>query len=542
MKCNIKKTLLALFLFLGNASITLTAAAQDFTSQAAGASLERRMLLKTVDLLEDYRRYSSMDEDFRNYGQSFRDLFVSDNVLIYNDIIGVARGEYITVRDYADLMTTKSSTSRIEIKNIIRDEWYSEDDTWKVQCHFDKYVNITDGCGVEFASDFYNASDYSLTAVIVYDEEHDQCRFEKITGSAERMRELPDDYRVIKRTQDLDDKVKIGGESLVFNSVGQAIVPSAGKPKYKDPNSVIRLVTDNADCKLYHLKLKLKRWNIKLHYDMSRESVFEIGKKNTNDQNAFLLNNEEEKAYGIDFCYVVPSRSSFKVGFGFGGAFTESKLSLAIANRQFHYSTNADVDGDTYTRNYQNFSMSQDIEMQSVTAPVYLDFGIYFNKYVALVFDAGVKLHYNLSANVTNTTGSAYVYGIYGSEYADIRLDENFGYNGFGQIQYSMSDLDSRDIIDVSKFSVDAFGSAGLRINIPGTPLALDVNASYQMGVMNDLINTSNVLNYSNAHNSIAYNTVSGATSTEHLRNLTELVSNIKRKGMKINMGLIIRL
>ena len=186
-------------------------------AQTIPAQDERQMLLKVVDLLEDYQRYASMDEDFKNYGGSFRDLFVSDDAEVFNDIVGIGKGSVISVKDYANLLTSQSSTTRIVIKNITRGDIYWDNDSWKVNCMFDKYVNLTNSCGIEFASDFYNASDYKLTATITYNKDEDKCLFEKIAGEADAIRTIPENYRVVKKTGDLDTKVKINRKYLDFS-------------------------------------------------------------------------------------------------------------------------------------------------------------------------------------------------------------------------------------------------------------------------------------------------------------------------------------
>lgn len=492
---------------------------------------ERQMLLKVVDLLEDYQRYSSMDEDFISYGNNFRDLFVSDDAQVFNDILGVVEGTTVSVKDYSELLTTRSSTTRVVLKNITRGDIYNDVDGWKVDCTFDKYVNVTNSCGIEFASDFYNSSDYKLTATIIYDKEADKCLFEKIVGESTPVRTIPQNYRVIKKVRDLDEKVKFNGYYLDFNATGHALIAPVGKPKYSDPNSTVKLVLDNADCNIYHLKLSRKRWHFKFHYDMLNGNLFKYEKNKD-----FSESKAEEQAYGLDIGYIFPSRASFKVGFFIGAGLTETKIDMSYKTSSYSFETSADVDGDRYTRYYSNLDLQQKLDAKSLSIPVYWDFAIHFNKIVSLVFDAGAKAHYNLSSKVYDTSGSAYVYGIYGSQYDNIRLDENFGYNGFGHASFSDRDLTSDKYDNLSKISVDAFGAAGLRVNIPSTPLALDFNVSYQTGVLNDFVKSPGTKTH------VVSNTVKGKDNYENVNCILDMAGNVKRQALKLNMGLIIRL
>ena len=148
-----------------------------------------------------------------------------------------------------------------------------------------------------------------------------------------------------------------------------------------------------------------------------------------------------------------------------------------------------------------------------------------------------------MSHKVESSEGSAYIYGIY-PQYNNLRMDEHWGYNGFGNATFGASDLNNSELLDVSGFTADAFGSIGLRFNIPETPLAVDLGVSYQIGLSN-LIKANDTAvsldKVADSSHALVYNTLNGLTNTEHLRNLTESFTSVKRQALMFNIGLIFK-
>lgn len=495
-------------------------------------------MLKVVDLFEDYKRYSSMDEDFPEYAASFRALFVNGDAIVYNDLLGIAEGESLSVRDYVRLMSSQSRTSRTVIKNIDRKNLYYEDMKWKIDCSFEKNVNLTSTCGVEYASDFFNDGDYEMTATIVYDTESKLCQFEKITGSVKSLRSLSNNYRVLKRTSDKDKDILYNGKPLEFNAMGQAFISPTGRFFYKDPEVAVKVVEDDAQCKLWHIALTPKPWRIKLHYNMGLGNVYKLEATNQLDETKNSLNE-----FGLDFGYVIPSKTMLKTGFFIGAAFSQSQLDLKYSNTDYSFTTKADVDDDSYTRHYQNLNVNQSIKMTDLVIPLYVDFNFHFNRVINLYIDLGAKFNMNMSNKMDKAEGNAYVYGIY-PQYDNLRMDEHWGYNGFGNQTFSNNTLDNEELLDISKFTADAFAGLGFRINIPQTPLVVDLGVNYQMGLMDVVKANSKPVALSGEiddSHALVYNTISGTNSKEHLRNLTESLSNVKRQTLMFSAGLMLK-
>ena len=181
--------------------------------------------------------------------------------------------------------------------------------------------------------------------------------------------------------------------------------------------------------------------------------------------------------------------------------------------------------------------------MTDLTIPVYVDFNFQFSKIVHMYIDLGAKLHMNMSNKIDKAEGKAYVYGIY-PQYDNLRMDEHWGYNGFGNQTFSNKTLDNEELLDISKFTADAFAGLGFRINIPQTPLVVDLGVNYQMGLMDVVKANSKAVALSGEtddSHALVYNTISGTNSKEHLRNLTESLSNVKRQTLLFSAGLMLK-
>ena len=92
----------------------------------------------------------------------------------------------------------------------------------------------------------------------------------------------------------------------------------------------------------------------------------------------------------------------------------------------------------------------------------------------------------------------------------------------------------------VESLTFDLMGSAGLRFNIPSTSLAIDLGFNYVYGIK-DLITQQElqIAGQGNAQSSFVYNSISGLNSTEHLRNIFEVITKARCQSMKLSLGLI---
>ena len=529
---NFKKTIFSITLLF---CIISRSSAQAIDNASLPIADRQSMMLKVVELFEDYEHYCGIDEDFSEYVSPFCHLFVSNETPVYNDLIGISYEASLPVKEYSKLMSEQAATTRVSISNIVCQTFYHENDSWKIKCEFEKKINLTNRCGIEFASDFFNERDFKLSAIIVYDSHNKCCRFEKIDGQAQTKRQLMKDYRVVKKTSERDNKVHFNNNPLDFNEMGQAFIPPTGKFVYpSDLEIVIKEVIEDEQCKLIHLKYAIKPWRLKAHYDLGLGKTLSVA-----NESSFGNVSSKSSGFGIDAGYVFPSKGKIKFGIFLGLGMSSSSMDFSNKSDKYSFSTNQDVDGDTYERIYENLSFNQTTKIKDFSIPIYADLDWRFSRWVSIYIDLGLKLNINMSTSVDEFTGSAEnVHGIY-HQYDNLYLDYHWPYNGFTQsLNLSDANLCDEESMSVTKFTPDLLLGAGFRFNIPRTPLAIDLGFGYLKG-LGDVISISENVNADHYNGKLIYNTINGMTSTEHVHNLIESAGTVSRGGLNFNLGLI---
>lgn len=529
---NINKVIYSLALL---ACISVRSSAQAIDNASLPIAERQSMMLKVVELFEDYEHYCGIDEDYSNYVSPFCNLFVTTETPVYNDLIGISFESSLPVKEYSKLLFEQSATTRASISNIVCQSFYHENDSWKINCEFDKKIVLMNQCGIEFASDFFNERDFQLSAVVVYDSQNNCCRFEKIDGQAQTKRQLVKGYRVVRKTSERDNKVHFNNVQLDFNQMGHAFIPPTGKFVYSsDLEVVIKEVVEDEQCKLIHLKYAIKPWRIKVHYDMGLGKALSVA-----NESSFNDFSSKSSGFGIDAGYVFSSKSKIKFGIFLGLGISSSSMDLSDKSDRYSFSTNQDVDGDTYERIYENLSLSQTTKIKDLSIPVYVDLDWRFSRLFSFYLDIGMKLNMNMSMSVGEFTGSAgNVHGIY-PQYDNLYLDYHWPYNGFTQsLNLTENNLCGEERMSVKKFSPNLMVGAGFRFNIPSTPLAVDFGLGYLKGI-GDVISVSENYYSGQYDTKLIYNTINGMNSTEHVHNLIESAGAVSRGVLHFNLGLI---
>lgn len=493
-------------------------------------------LLKTIQLLEDYEYYSVLDD--ADMIDGYLGLFENRSALVFNDLMGLSDSEVLSVDDYVKIQSTQAKIPSIKLKNIYKESITHKEDVWNVVVSFQKEMTYTDVCGTLIDSKELHKGDYNLRAYITYNASTQSCKIAKIEIVDNQINRLSTHYSAVqssKETAELDKQLLYNKQPLHFNSYGQALFNEELDPKkliFKDPD--ISIVTSK-DCEhLVKIAYKVRRLRLKLHYDLGMGAEFSLN--GTNDMTSAKSSGSN---IGVDFGYVFPSKSKFKIGFFTGLGISTASISLGYENPDYNYYSTNDVDGDRYVRHYRDLRLEQKAKMSDLNIPVYFDFDMHFSSSVSMYLDLGVKANLNMGHKIDDLSGSAYVNGEY--EKYGIILDEHWGYNGFGEHKYTTADLINTDLLDVNGFTADLLAGAGLRVNIPSTALAVDLGVSYQSGLM-DVIKsnrTSVMLGaYKDNSHALIYNEIKGLNSTERVRNLTEALNSVKRNALKFNIGL----
>ena len=502
-------------------------------------SKQRRALNAALTTIEDYSLWCTVDNLEAYY--EFLDLFSSPTSQHYNDLLGIHKGKYLTPEEYAKTMQHGLHNKKVFVRNVKNEGITTENGKMQIKLSFDKAISYVDTCGTYFSSSEFFEADHHLQMILVYDEDSKKCKIEGITGQINSEKRFPEQYLIFASEDDRDVDLSYRNQPLSLNSYHQAFIEGAPSTitknyfSYPDQNVGLKLLLDKS-CNHISMKYQVRRIRLKPHYDLGLGNAYTI-------EGLGSIKNEKNSSssFGIDFGYLLSSKRHFSLGLFTGFNISNSRLDLAYHHEDYSYQTNADIDGDTYVRHYQNLNLSQTIRLQDISIPFYLDMDFSFGKIVSLFMDLGIRANLNMTHKVDETKGSAYVYGIYNdSKYGgNLLLNENWPYNGFGNHQVVESELDHADIIDLKGTNFDLMGNAGIRFNIPNMPLSLDLGISYLMGLGEVIKTATPVEQYSEKKHPVIYNTISGENSVEHIRNLTEAVQSVKRRSLRFSLGLI---
>lgn len=503
-------------------------------AQQSNIVQKRRAIDKAITILEDYIAMAAVYDD-ETY-EDFIKLFEKETTLVYNDLLGFSTDDMIPVNLYAKHMRRKLNNKKVTIKNIRNEGAILNDGKWQIKLSLDKQISYIDSCGTYLSSsDFYDNRDYRLTATLSFDPLENVCKISSITGTIDSQKRLGNKYFAFLRTSDLDKGLFYRGDLLKFNSYDQALLEGERdqqtlKRNFSYNNSDVELRPQVGDCQVA-MRYKVRRLHLRPHYTIGMGNAF-----SHDGDEVFSKIKSFGSSFGIDFGVSVLSKRSFSLGVYTGLGISMSSMNLLYENDDYSFNSNADVDGDHYIRHYQDLKLSQKLKFSELNIPLYLDLNIKLIRTLSLYIDLGTRFDINTSHKVNDTKGSAYVYGSY-PDYDNLLLDGHWPFNGFGSQQYDNADLLSSNLLDVNSFTVCGMGGFGLRYNLPRIPLSIEAGMNIVMGLTN-LIKTSNVVTHDGS-TPIVYNTVNGTGSTEHVRNLTELLNSIKRQQMRISLGVI---
>lgn len=508
--------------------------AESFAQQQSNVAKQRRILDEAISTIEDYESFAAISDAETQY--NFVDLFTDEKASVYNDLLGVSSARELPVSDYCKLLSEGLRSKQIVIKNIKKDRLWNDNGVWKVAISFDKSVSYNNSCGIHFSSAEFYSQDYRMVATIAYNESTGKCKIDNITGTVNSNKQFPERYFVFESDDKRDKDLLYYGDKMSFNRYGQAFLRGSYDERgfcYLDPDMEIKPIYD-VDCGKVSMKYRMHAFRMKLHYDVGLGDAFKLEGAET-----MTTQKTSSSSFGLDLGYSIPSESSFKTALFVGIGLTQSKIELSYQNRDYYYTSTEDVDGDTYIRHYENLNLEQTAKLTAMSVPVYADFSYSFNKLISAYLDLGVKFNSNMTRKIEGSKGNATIYGIYPS-YGNLRLDGQWGYNGFGEQTYDDSNVSNDEIQGVESLTFDFLGSAGLRFNIPTTSLAVDLGFDYLLG-LKDLITQQGLPTgeQGNPQSQYVYNTISGLNSKEQIHKLTDVLTSVKRQSMKLSVGLI---
>lgn len=511
---------------------------------------ERRLFnLGVYNAIEEYEKYGDMFDE--RDGRYFTRIFDSGDVMIYNDLLGLSALKSLPVDNYVVTLTDKADLVDIVVKDVQIGQVYRNGDKWMVDVKFNKALSYYNTSGIRLSSTVYYGADYNMTATFAWDSNAKRAKMVALNGAVEsEVEPLPEEYVAIERAtvvnkageKELDPRdleVLCNDKNLNFIDVyNQAVVPyTIDKAKFVYPtdNDIsIKPVQVQDMPGLYYLKYKPTHWRTKLHYEFSLLDHYNI--KLTDDR---IKTESSSHEFAVDFGYVFPSASMFKVGLFLGVGAAMNNISMELESLDYVTSTDgaADIDGDKYKRYYSLKNISQKFTSTDFVIPFYVDCEIRFSKWVSMYADLGVKAYLNMVSAVKEFRADYSTYGVYPT-YDNLVLDERSGINGFT----NGSVLDEGDLVNEFKpqvFSIDAFGSLGFRANIV-KGLQFTCGVSYQLGLTNYFAPVENVLD-SNGKLGNAWVEYTAENDRENVRNMVEAATSFKRQSLKLNVGLILK-
>lgn len=522
-----------ILLILGVAILASGMYAQELTH-----SQRYKMNEDALKMVSDYKASANMSKPRR-----FMRLFENENTQIYNDLLGLSAKKTLSVKEYRTLMENEAMYPTIKIQNLKKDGVYYENGRWMMDLTFEKEITYTDKCGVLFSTEEYYNAYHTLNMTLAWSEDA-TCTIVKLSGTVKSSKQPLEDYKVITAaTNDKDKKkqknIRVSGKSLKFNSFDQSIVPANCQLTYVgDQDMKVELVQNESGCEVYTISYDPMSMRLRPHYNLG--AILPYGKSN---DEGISLSNAMHHEVGLDLGYMMPSTGKFQFGIYTGVGFVSSQAKFGIDSLSYKYnaSAEADIDGDTYVRHYTLTNVSQKVKMMDLTVPVYLDLNVHLTKTITMYMDLGIKNYLNLSANLSNVTGTYSAWGVY-SQYSDLMLDHTTGLSQFAS-QTSFDAASTAKELEMNKYSMDLLTALGVRILLKDKaffPLQIDLGVGYQHSLIAPYKNASvttfsELANPKNGDNALMSYTMQGG---ENIKPLTCLVSNLTRKMFTFNFAI----
>lgn len=497
-----------------------------------------KMNADALKMVLDYKAQANMNKPRR-----FVRLFANEDMQIYNDLLGLSTQKTLSVKNYRTLMEKEALYPTIKVQNFRKNKIYKENGLWMMDITFEKELSYTDKCGVLFSTEEYYGEYHTINMSLVWDENLQTCTIAKLSGKNNSTVKALTDYKVIVASDDAKDQkrernVRVDGRHLKFNSFSQCIIPANAEIKYvNDDDMKFELVQNETGCEVYSIAYNPMSMRLKPHYNIG---VVPFGKS----ANGLSLSKSIHHEFGLDLGYMIPTNGLFQMGFYAGVGFASSSVVLGMDTIHYHYQagSEADIDGDSYTRHYTIERASQKLSMKDLTIPIYLDFNFHLHKIVSLYLDLGIKNYINLSANLSDLTGTYSSWGVY-PQYSDLVLDHTTCLTQFAASGTALPAQTTSSTMDINGYSMDLLSALGVRVKLKDKqffPLYFDFSIGYQHSLLAPYKN-ANALTVSDIQGNVsaqeAFSTYT-VESGESTMPLSAFVSELNRKMVTLNFGI----
>lgn len=515
------------YIFVLIASLMATAAMAQMTPQE-----ERDFYQKAYAVMVEYAQTATVNNESK--AERFKKLFANTEMEIYNDLMSLSNKDKLSVNEYIKALRGASTVS-VVVKNIRKGQVTDQGETWQMPVFFEKAISYVNSCGTYIDSHEYFQRDYSIKATLVVDKENGRSYIGMLAdNNSDHPMVFPEDYSVLVKSDARDDKLTIDGRIISFNPYDQVLLHPGYKIKYLGSDVGEEPVEGESCDRKINVNYYDKNFRVKLHTSFALGGFYSLS-----DAPKDLKSSSSDINFGLDLGYVFPSTGKLAVGVFAGVGYSTSKLSLGLDKTYtFHQDYPADIDGDPYTRHYENVSgIKQTLKAGSLTIPVYVDFEYRLAPVISAYADLGIKLQANMSstwdADGESTIGE--VYGIY-TQYDNLRLPaigQFLDINGFGT-QKAVSKVGADDF----KIGMGIGGliGLGLRANI-GKSLAAEVGIQYQLGLTNCWKNDGTQFNIDNNDNSAPL--IRYINDEEQMVHLLNTTSTMKQSALRLHIGVM---
>ena len=451
---------------------------------------ERVIYQKIYKLVQDYAQAAAVSNEEEEY--HFRELFVSNDLQICNDLMSLSRDATLSVDDYVTALQ-KAKSVKVKVKNLKKIGSIKETaDAWTLRVEFKKNI-IYSRCGTYFESERYFGDSYKILADLSVDKRDYKCKIYGLSIDPDQYPPLvfPEKFSVLVRTLEdenkrdylRDDKLTIDGQEVhnMWNRFGQIILHEGQVIRYNNSKVEEEEVEKDADCyggRKIRAKYNDQAFRLKINMGYSLMGFNKLSGGNSN-----ITSNDGETSFGIDIGCVLPSNSKFYMGFftGLGLSINNMEISLSPSENGSAVENGVeDEDGDSYTRYYilEGEGVKQKFSTSELTIPVYADFEYQFIPSLSVYANIGARLQ--LTTDKWEAQIDRYTtYGEYSGYGEPLKIDGSVNLNGFGQHQGRSMEVDRNGL--KSSMSVSALMGMGLRANITKS-LAVDAGVQYLMG------------------------------------------------------------
>lgn len=523
--------------------VALCSAQQAYAqNQKPKTAEEHQMLMKVVQLFENYEIQSAISHDKNT--ADFLALFEDpEHAHVFRDIYGIAGKKELTATEYAKSLHSNSTTTDVRLLNINSGKFRPEDGVWKYDVDFEKKVNLANNCGVEYSSDFFvKDKTYHLTATIVFSDDMQTCRFEKIVETEGKNAEyrFPEKHNVVVKHDKRDSEVFVNDNKIEFNGLDQAFVPYGAALSY--PGRNVKLVQKDPQCNLHEFSYNSSRMHIKPYFNMPLAGYYSVKHEGLSGLNVTKNSGME---FGLDFGYDLGSTDLLRYSINAGVAYAMSTLGLKYESTGFSYEEpgSNEVDGDKYIRYYKEVKADETVKTTNLVVPIYFDLEFTTSDIITEFVQVGVKNYLGLSSSVDNNTTIGSIYGYYPA-YKYYMYGDHFLFNGFGT-NPSAKLAEDADHVGAASYSVDLMLGAGVRVNpSKSLPLSIELGVGYQMGLGSAFDVTNHNVKMEGASGKTTYDEALSHYTLgkgEELRALNSALSSWKRNHLNLNIGVIYR-